>query len=96
MRHVAVSNDLNRAIVIVELLGSNHVRGVAMNVTIDADDILHHAGYSSDVVRYHHDSHFVIEFVQKRIEFVLEVVVNEVGRLVEYEQLGACDNGTTE
>ena len=65
--HVAVSNDLNRAIVIVELLGRNNIRCVAMNVTIDADNVLHHAGDRTQVVRHHHDSDTLVQLFQQFI-----------------------------
>ena len=67
VRHVTVSNDLNRTIIVVELLGRNDVRCVAMNVAIDADDVLNDARNRTQVVRHHHDSNTLIQLLQQFI-----------------------------
>ena len=96
VRNVAVSNDLNRAVVVVELLGSDDVRRVAMNVPIDADDTLHHAGNRAQVVRHHHNSNALVQLLQKRIQLPLETVIHEDGRLVKNQQTRVGNQRTTQ
>ena len=87
MRHLAVRDDLNRAVVVVELLGGYDVRVVPMHASVDANDALDETRNRTQIVRHHHDGHTFVEPAQQRIQHVLEFVVDEVGRLVEYQQL---------
>ncbi len=87
MRHLAVRDDLNRAVVVVELLGGYDVRVVPMHASVDANDALDETRNRTQIVRHHHDGHTFVEPAQQRIQLVLEFVVDEVGRLVENQQL---------
>ena len=83
--HLAVRDNLYRTVVVLELLLGDDVRVVAVDCTVDTNDTLHHAGYRADVVRYHHYRHSLVEFAQQGVELVLETVVHEVCRLIQYQ-----------
>ena len=86
MRHVAVKDDLYRAVVVVQLLRRDAVGVVAMHMAVDADDLLDMGGNRSQIVRYHDDGHFVVELFEQRVKLLLEPVVDEIGRFVQNQQ----------
>ena len=63
--NIAVGDNLDRAVVVAELLLCDDVRVVAVNMAVDADDVVHNARYGAHVVRHHHDCHVVVKMVQK-------------------------------
>ena len=58
--NMTVRDDLNRAVVVFQLLGSYDVRVVSMNCAIDANNALYDARNGAEVVRYHDDCHALI------------------------------------
>ena len=60
MRNVAVRYDLDRAVVVLQLLGRDDVRVVAMNGAIDANNALYDACNRAEVVRYHNYRHTLV------------------------------------
>ena len=64
MGHFAVRNYLYRTVVIFKLLFGDDIRVVAMDRAIDTNDALDNAGYCADVVRYHNDSHLLVQGAQ--------------------------------
>lgn len=86
VRNVSVRDDLDRAVVVLQLLGSDDVRVVAMYGAIHADNALHNARDGAQIVRHHNYRHTLVQTMQERVEFVLELVVHKVRRLVENQQ----------
>ena len=84
--NVAVGDNLDGAVVVAQLLLGDDVRVVAMDMAVDADNVIHNARYGTHVVRHHHNSHVVAEVVQKIIQLILEAVIHKVGGLVEYQE----------
>lgn len=84
--NVSVRDNLDRAVVVLQLLGSDDVRVVAMNGAIHADNALHHTCNGAQIVRHHNYRHTLVQTMQERVEFVLELVVHKVRRLVENQQ----------
>ena len=84
--NVSVRDNLDRAVVVLQLLGSDDVRVVAMNGAIHADNALHHTCNGAQIVRHHNYRHTHVQTMQERVEFILELVVHKVRRLVENQQ----------
>lgn len=84
--NVSVRDNLDRAVVVLQLLGSDDVRVVAMNGAIHADNALHHTCNGAQIVRHHNYRHTLVQTMQERVEFVLELVVHKVRRLVKNQQ----------
>ena len=84
--NVSVRDNLDRAVVVLQLLGSDDVRVVAMNGAIHADNALHHTCNGAQIVRHHNYRHTLVQTMQERVEFILELVVHKVRRLVENQQ----------
>ena len=63
MRNITVRDNLNRAVVVLQLLGCDDVRVVAMNGAIDANNALYDACNRSQVVRYHNYRHTLVKAV---------------------------------
>lgn len=63
MWNIAVGDQLNRAVVVTELLLGDDVRLVAMYVAVDAHYATHNTRYSADVVRHHNNCHTLGEVV---------------------------------
>ena len=63
VRYVAVRDELDRAAVVAQLLLVDDVRIVPVNMTVDADDALHHRGDRPHVVRHHDDGHAAVRAV---------------------------------
>ena len=61
MRHLAVGNKLNRAVVITKLLLGNDVRIVPVNITIHTNDIPHDTRNRPQIVRNHYDRHSSVQ-----------------------------------
>ena len=78
MGNMAVRDELDRAVVVAQLLLGQHVRMMAVYAAVYADDLLHDAGDRTDVVRHHDDRHARIQLVQRAVEFLLELVVHEI------------------
>lgn len=96
MGNRAVREELDRAVVVRQLFGRDAVGVVVMDGAIDADDLLHEARDRADVVRDHHDRHPLAQLAQRLIQLVLEAIIDEVGRLVEDQQLRVGDDRPTE
>ena len=90
---MAVRDELDRAVVVAQLLFGQDVRAVAVNPPVDAYDLFHDAGDRADVVRDHHDRHAVVEFAERAVEFVFEFVVHEIRGFVENQQPRVRDHG---
>ena len=84
--NIAMRDNLDGAVVVAQLLLGDDVRVVAMDMAVDADNVIHNARYGTHVVRPHHNSHVVAEVVQKIIQLILEAVIHTVGGLVEYQE----------
>lgn len=69
---------------------------MSVDVPVDADDLLDDAGDGSDVVRDHDDGHSFVQFAQGVVKLLFELVVNEIGGLIEDQQPGVGDNGSGE
>ena len=52
-------------------------------------------GDGAQIVRHHNDCHTLIELAQQLVEFALELVIDISVGLVEDEQRGVRDHGTT-
>ena len=50
MRNIAMRYNLNRAVVVAQLLLGNDIRIVAMNMAIDTHDALHNTRYGTNIV----------------------------------------------
>lgn len=61
---ITVGDNLYGAVVVAQLLLGDDIRVVAVDMAVDADDIVHDARYCAHVVRYHHNSYLVAEVVQ--------------------------------
>jgi hypothetical protein len=48
--NIAVGDNLNRAVVVAELLLCDYVGVVAVNMSVDADDVAYYTRYSAYVV----------------------------------------------
>ena len=94
--NVPVGEQLNRAVVVGELLGGDAIRVVTMHCAIDADNLFDQTRNRADVVRYHDDGHPLAQFPQGVVERLLKLVVDEVGRLVQNQELGLGDDGSAE
>ena len=81
MRHLAVGNKLNRAVVITKLLLGNDVRIVPVNITIHTNDIPHDTRNRPQIVRNHYDRHSSVQLGEHPIELVFETIVHKIGRL---------------
>ena len=86
MRYVAVRYDLNGAVVVAQLLGSDDIRVVAVYVAVYAYDGLDDTRHGAYVVRYHHDSHAAVQTLEHGVKFAAEAAVDKIGRLVENQQ----------
>jgi hypothetical protein len=62
--NIAVGDNLNRAVVVAELLLSDYVGVVAVNVPIDADNVAYYTRYGAYVVRHHHNGHLMTQVVK--------------------------------
>lgn len=91
-----VGQELNRAVVVAQLLLGDAVRMVAVHLTVDAGNLLDDACDGSDVVRNHHNRHAAVQLMEHVVELLFELVVDEVGRLVEYQQPRVGDDGPAE
>lgn len=60
---ITVGDNLDGAVVVAELLLGDDVRVVAVDMAVDADDVIHNARYSTHIVRHHHNGHIVAEVV---------------------------------
>lgn len=61
--NVAVRNKLYGAVVVAQLLLGDYIRVVTVHVAVDADDVTNHARNGAHIVRYHDDSHLVVQMV---------------------------------
>ena len=86
VRNVSVRDNLDRAVVVLQLLGGDDVRVVAMNGAIHADNALYHTGNSAQIVRHHNYRHTLVQTMQERVELVLELIIHKVRRFVENQQ----------
>lgn len=59
--NVSVRDNLDRAVVVLQLLGSDDVRVVAMNGTIHANNALHHTCNGAQIVRHHNYRHTLVQ-----------------------------------
>ena len=64
VRNRAVADNLDRAVIVVELLLCDYIRVVAVYDAIDTDDTLDSAGYCSHIVRDHNDCHLLVKLLQ--------------------------------
>lgn len=62
--NIAMRDNLYGAVVVAQLLLGDDVRVVAVDMAVDADDIVHDARYCAHIVRHHHNGHIVAEVVQ--------------------------------
>lgn len=90
---VPVRYQLNRAVVVAQLFLGQNVRTVAVDLPVDADDLLHDAGDRTDVVRHHDDRHAGVQFMQRAVKLLLEFVVHEIRGFVQDQQLRVRDHG---
>ena len=67
VRYVAVRDELDRAAVVAQLLLVDDVRIVPVNMTVDADDALHHRGDRPHVVRHHDDGHAAVQLLENAV-----------------------------
>ena len=81
--NMSVRYQLNRTVVVAQLLFGQHVRAVTMYMAVDADDLFHDAGNRSDVVRNHDDRHAFVQLVQRAVKFLFEFVVHKIRRFVQ-------------
>lgn len=82
----AVTDELDGAVVVLQQLGRELGRVVAMHGAIDTHYTFHIRGDSANIVRHNHNRHMLIEFPQQVVELVLKFVINKVCGLVEYKQ----------
>ena len=61
---ITMGDDLYGAVVVAELLLGDDVRVVAVDMAVDADDVVNDARDSADVVRHHHNGHVVAQVVE--------------------------------
>ena len=80
MRHLAVGNKLNRAVVIAELLLGDDVRIVPVDITIHTNDISHDTRNRPQIVRNHYDRHSSVQLGEQRLGSVYETLDNKDGR----------------
>ena len=73
MWHVAVKDDLYRAVVVVQLLRRDEVGVVAMHMAVDADDLLDMGGNRSQNVRYHDEQ--IVAVIEEAVGFRNKLVV---------------------
>lgn len=92
----SVRDHLNRTVVIPQLFGRKDIGSVPVYVAVYADDLLHDAGYGSDVVRDHDDCHPVVQFAEGLVQLLFESVVHEIGGFVEDKEFGIRDDGSCE
>ena len=90
---VPVRYQLNRAVVVAQLFLGQNVRTVAVDLPVDADDLLHDAGDRADVVRHHDDRHAGVQFMQRAVKLLLEFVVHEIRGFVQDQQPRVRDHG---
>lgn len=93
---VAVREELDRAVVVAQLLLGEDVRPVAVHPAVHADDLLDDAGDGPDVVRDNDDRHAVVQRAERVVELLFEPVVHEVRGLVEDQQLRIGDHSAAE
>lgn len=80
---VVVEDHLDRAVVVLQKLGSELGSGVAVDGAVDADDAPHNRSDSAHIVRHHDNSHLLAQAFQNLVQLLLKAVIDKVGRLVE-------------
>lgn len=63
VRNIAVRDNLNRAVVVAQLLLGDYVRIVAVNMAIYADDATNNTRNCANIVRHHHYRHLLRKVV---------------------------------
>lgn len=96
VRHVAMRNDLYRAIVAGQLLLADDVGVVVMQRPVDTGNRLYVIGDRTHVMRNHQDRHRLVEVAQDKVKIAFKFVVHKSVRLVEDEEAGLCDDGATQ
>ena len=69
---------------------------VPVYMPVDTDNLFDHACDGADVMRDHYDGHAPIQLMQKPIQLFFELVVNEIRRFVENQQLRVGYDGPTQ
>lgn len=67
-----------------------------MHVPVDTDNLLDHACDGADVMGHDYNGHAPIQLMQKPIQLFFELVVNEIRRFVENQQLRVGYDGPTQ
>lgn len=96
MRNIAMAYQLDRTVIIVQLLFCNFIRIVAMDSAVDAYDGFDDTCNGADVMRYHDDGHLAVQCSENIVQLFFEFVIHEIGGFIQNQQFRVGDQGPAE